>query len=866
MNGANTVFGVIRAGIFHALALLAGGLLITQGQADTVELVSGGKALPIVVSPDAGRAAEFAAGELATYLARISGSRPARLTHAQADRDHILIRVMSSTSVPAGSYRIQASDGILVLEGTAPEGLLFAVYGFLEDYLGVHWFRPGEDGCVLPERRRKLTVDVGRAQLQQPAFGIRWFGYGQAERVSMDLLLATWDWCLKNRLNGLFKIGRNLEAEKAAAQREFLEKRGYAGDRMILPGRLIEPDTVGKNHPEYFPLMDGKRKVRAKAHYCYTNPNVVEMQADQLRTHFSRYPRAEFFSLSHTWWPRWCMCPECLEATGKRQNYYGYIRTDYWLDFVETVLARIENEFRTHRLYVPVRVNTLPAPVRSERLNDRVYIAIQDPFSQASSPRDPESSWGQRMQTNLRRWSTATENLIIEDWLTCQGSLLAPVEVPKAESYRALAARDGVCGVRLTKMVNWGAQAPVYWMAARLLWNPDANLESLKETYYANWFGPAAAPVRRMRERLADAIANHPADAGRMQMPAYLADLLRDLDTAAIERDRKKALRLAAGTSCEDRVKTFDLALNYTRLAGRLLSRGVYTVKQTPNKMVLQPSGVVAELRAIKEDVLDAGIVPPSRTGWNYLRLAKLDVSEPITWNVHAIVGDGWQARILPDFGGHVFSFLDSDGRDYFHHRPFTARSLAKGGIGGFHDGAGRWRRDTYANPYETREASSRRLVLEATGKNGLRIVKTFRPDRKWLVMETRLENPTAKPVQTGYAAQMYPAVGGKVQGDRIVSFTAQGPRRVDVFDSTGSMKTYGEDLRPESTWAAVDETATHGLVWRVDTRENVSSYETWDSFRVYTMEVLGRRRTLQPGDSYTFCHRLSLQPAGWRP
>ena len=48
---------------------------------------------------------------------------------------------------------------------------------------------------------------------------------------------------------------------------------------------------------------------------------------------------------------------------------------------------------------------------------------------------------------------------------------------------------------------NWGPHGRGYYVANRLMWDPQANVEALLADFYDKAFGPAAAPMRRYYER-----------------------------------------------------------------------------------------------------------------------------------------------------------------------------------------------------------------------------------------------------------------------------------------------------------------------------------------------------------------------------
>lgn len=90
---------------------------------------------------------------------------------------------------------------------------------------------------------------------------------------------------------------------------------------------------------------------------------------------------------------------------------------------------------------------------------------------------------------------------------------------------------------------SWRARFPMYYVAAKLLWNPGQNAEALSSEAYQKYFGKAGAAMQTYRQRLITAWAETPGDfiygaapigIGRSLAKAGLEkQLLADLDAAA---------------------------------------------------------------------------------------------------------------------------------------------------------------------------------------------------------------------------------------------------------------------------------------------------------------------------------------------
>jgi hypothetical protein len=83
------------------------------------------------------------------------------------------------------SYVIETlPDGSLALAGNGRDGTSFAVYRFLDRWLGIRWLWPGENGEVVP-KASSLLIEPMNVE-QEPAYLWRDLGPGGALWGAMD--------------------------------------------------------------------------------------------------------------------------------------------------------------------------------------------------------------------------------------------------------------------------------------------------------------------------------------------------------------------------------------------------------------------------------------------------------------------------------------------------------------------------------------------------------------------------------------------------------------------------------------------------------------------------------------------------------
>ena len=84
-------------------------------------------------------------------------------------------------------------------------------------------------------------------------------------------------------------------------------------------------------------------------------------------------------------------------------------------------------------------------------------------------------------------------------------------------------------------MHHWSTEGVNYYVLARLLWNPDANIDAILDDYCASGFGEAAAAVRRYLnriEQITDRIAEKDCTVTELYTPETTSELNAILDEA----------------------------------------------------------------------------------------------------------------------------------------------------------------------------------------------------------------------------------------------------------------------------------------------------------------------------------------------
>src|SRR5208282_3754140 len=216
----------------------------------------------IALSRDASLSEKRGSEELQRFLEEMSGAHLPIVTDAQEARGNLVLVGKSGfldslrlqipfASLGAEGFAIKTAGSHLVIAGGRQRGTMYGVYTFLEK-LGCRWF--ATDVSRIP-KQPTITVQP-LDEIQKPAFEYRDPYFSEA----LDR-----DWAARNKMNGAHQ---RLDASTGGKVQYYPFVHSFYG--------LLPPEQYFKDHPEYFSLVDGRRR-GAEAQLCLTNPEVLRL-------------------------------------------------------------------------------------------------------------------------------------------------------------------------------------------------------------------------------------------------------------------------------------------------------------------------------------------------------------------------------------------------------------------------------------------------------------------------------------------------------------------------------------------------------------------------------------------------------------
>ena len=473
--------------------------------------------LEIVTAQAATDAEKDAARELKRFLDRASGASFEITTETPSSTGVFVGRTQRAAQwgLPSAPPTPEQDEGVvievrgdaqsIVLVGTIDMGTKFAVYDFLDRFLGVRWFLPGRLFEVVPRHDRLVLNDCGIRELPalsgrkmggaigiqrsadeaDPQFGTPYLDYSDPKGVRVDT---------SRRDSVAARWGvRNLQSVDGRLSDAF------HGHHM---GRIFTGYWF-REHPEYFPeryRVEGARPPVGAAGWqpCTSEPGTVEVALDWGRDFYRKNPHHwAWFSLGINDGGGWCNCDRCLALDEPRGSFRNFpVRTDRFLKFVRQVAEPMHDEFPGRKICLLLYSTLFLPPADMQKLPPNVVGVITRDAFQYHDPAyleqdlEQDRAWLEVLNGQLYRY----------DYLHF-GSL-TPRYYPHRMADDIRRMRDiGYQGVLAEDITAWPTVGPLYYVASKLWWNPDREVDALIDEFHATLYGPAAAPMAAYWDR-----------------------------------------------------------------------------------------------------------------------------------------------------------------------------------------------------------------------------------------------------------------------------------------------------------------------------------------------------------------------------
>lgn len=398
--------------------------------------------------------------------AEIVVSKTSRGTFEEADKDGFIIT--------------SDSDSIYIY-GCDDETTVFALYTFLEEYLGCMWI--SSDFDFIP----KLPVIklVPPNKKYNPA--IKW------RLVHSHEVLYT-DWFKKLRFNGsINNSGKN-----------GVKIKGW-GTWCHTEWHYVSPEKYYKNHSEYFSRKGdkvGKIHPGREALLCLSNPDVYDIVSEKMQTEIAEKTDCEYwdFSVMDSWeLQKGCTCKQCKKQNKKEGSGMGTM-----LPFINKLAEKFPDK----------QISTLAyhgciKPPKSIKPKNNVAIKLcAMPGSQASSYAEGGTKCSNDFKKTLQGWNKISNNIFIWDYVINFKHYALPFpNLAIQQENQKLYEQNNVKGI-----FHQSASDPCSdcsdikpYLLSHLMWDgSDFDVQSFLNNYFAVYFGKSAKYIAEYMEKCSE--------------------------------------------------------------------------------------------------------------------------------------------------------------------------------------------------------------------------------------------------------------------------------------------------------------------------------------------------------------------------
>jgi hypothetical protein len=306
-------------GVATILVALCGFQCLAGGAALKVSDLSGAV---IVVDAQAIPSEKYAAEEFHNLLKEVCGLDLQIASSPGTTARKVLIGPEASglnvSDLGEEGLRVRISKEGIAIAGGKPRGTLYGVYEFFERAFGVRFLTHDHTWIPKPAASQIPCEEYSFV----PPFAFRWPFY--AENAAMP------DFAARLRVNTTTPD----------------EKLGGNCNQSLINHSLMKylnPETYGKDHPEYFALVDGARNLDAGGggpEPCVTNPKVMDIVSEGVLKDIAANPKMKNISVSQNDNADYCRCATC-EAVNQREG----TPMGSHLAFVNAVADRVGEKF-----------------------------------------------------------------------------------------------------------------------------------------------------------------------------------------------------------------------------------------------------------------------------------------------------------------------------------------------------------------------------------------------------------------------------------------------------------------------------------------------------------------------------------------
>ena len=372
------------------------------------------------------------------------------------------------------AYIIKEENDNIIITGNSPRGILYGVYRFLEEFIG---FRCFSIDCETYRKQNILSINKGYQLIFDFSFEYREVYFTKAFNG---------DFASKNMLNSNLANLSNIHGNKV---KWFNFHHSFSD--------LINPNEYFDSHPEYFSLIDGKRR-KEHTELCLSNKDVFNLCLNKLRTWIIENPDCKIFSVAQDEWmghfiKMACECESCKKIDEENNSQSGSIIT-----FVNKLANEIKKEFPDKLIHTFAYQYSRKTPTKVIPLENVIVrlCNIECSWSRSieESAKINKISESAKFYQDLIDWSKITNRLYIWDYAVNFRNYLLPFSnLHTMEKNIKLYRKMKVKGILMQGNFSHGGGGYLdelkSYVVSRFLRDDERKLDELIQEFCDNYYG-----------------------------------------------------------------------------------------------------------------------------------------------------------------------------------------------------------------------------------------------------------------------------------------------------------------------------------------------------------------------------------------
>ena len=485
---------------------------------------------------------------LKKFVKRISGAELPIVKSGNAVRKNdVVIGLGDTSSLTEDGFRLKEDNGKLFISSGGDKGALYGVVSLLEDNLGVNYYGDNEYSY----QPSKTIVLTGIDRYENPAFR-----YRQSQSYALS------------------------DPDYRAFMRFEEPADEFAGGYWVhTMNRLLPSDVYGKSHPEYYSYINGERRPGHASQWCLNNPEVLEKAVAAIDSVFKANPGRNMISVSQNDGNFTnCACELCAAVDSIEGSPSG--------NFVR-FLNKLAERFPDKQFSTLAYLFTMHPPKVTKPLPN-VNIMLCDIDCKREVPLTDNAS-GQDFMKALEGWSKISDNIFVWDYGINFSNTSTPFPNFPILQKNIQTFRDHHVKMHFSQIAGYRGgdfSEMRAWMVSKLMWNPEADSDSLMRAFMKDYYGEAAPYIYDYEKLLEGGLLASNRDLWIYDSPVSHKDGM--LNQKLIKRYDElwdKAEKAVAGDSARlARVQRSRLPLQYSKLE-IARSNGITDVAATENML-----------------------------------------------------------------------------------------------------------------------------------------------------------------------------------------------------------------------------------------------------------------------------------------